>query len=206
MNRRSSLGRRDLERTVGVMRSLWIAGAACVLVLTAFYPPMANRAEASVEPGPITTANILAEAGDLLGIRYVWGGVTTSGLDCSSYLSRAWGVPRQTTDTLASVAHPISKDELQPGDALNLTTAEDPHHRGHVRLFAGWLDSGHTWMWVYEERRPRSIYHAIPYDERYTPMRRDNYQPTDASSLVPPLLPLIPMNIADPRLPNSLWS
>jgi len=169
-------------------------------------PAFAAGTGANGGSGAITTARILANAASLLGIRYRWGGTTMAGLDCSAYLSRAWEVSRQTTDTLAGVAHPISEDALQPGDALDLTTAQDPRHRGHVRLFAGWVDTSHTWVWVYEEARPRAVYHAIPYDPRYTPLRRDNYQPTDVRALAPPLLLPFPLDLADPRLTYSLWS
>lgn len=75
---------------------------------------------------PLSGAQILANARALLGIRYVWGGNTLSGLDCSAFVSRAWVVSRHTTDTLSAVAYPISRDELLPGDALNLTTRQDP--------------------------------------------------------------------------------
>jgi hypothetical protein len=89
-------------------------------------------------------------------------------------VSRAWGIPRQTTDTLAKFATPISKDELQAGDALNLTTSNDGNGTGHVRLFDKWADAAHTKMWIYEETPPRSVHHVINWDPKYTPMRRQN--------------------------------
>src|SRR5215469_12711956 len=67
-------------------------------------------------PTPMTRSDILANAQKLLDIPYVWGGVHPSGLDCSAFVSQAWGVSRQTTDSLSNVSHPISKDELQAGD------------------------------------------------------------------------------------------
>ena len=152
----------------------------------------------------VTTSDMFATAQKLMGIRYKWGGTTTSGLDCSAFLSLVWEVPRQTTDTLLNVAYPIARGELAPGDALNLPTAADPRHRGHVRLFAGWADPDKYWMWVYEEARPRSSYHMVPYDPRYTPLRRENYQPSNDSNLTPPLLPEFPLDLTDPRLPYSL--
>src|SRR6185503_9741808 len=102
---------------------------------------------------------IVATAKQLLNVPYVWGGNTASGLDCSAFVSKAWGIGRQTTDTLASVARPIAKDELQTGDALNLTTARDTDGTGHVRLFDRWSNPAKTKLWVYEETPPRSIHH-----------------------------------------------
>ena len=116
---------------------------------------------------------ILDRAGKLLGVPYVWGGTTPRGLDCSSYVSRVWGVSRQTTDTLSKVADDISKDELRAGDAMNLPTWNDPHGYGHVRLFDRWADPARTKMWVYEETADtgNSVHRMIPYDPRYQPMR-----------------------------------
>ena len=89
-------------------------------------------------------------------------------------VSKAWDVARHTTDTFSSVASPISKDELQAGDALNLTTGRDPEGDGHVRLFESWANPEHTKMYVYEETPPRSVHHVINWDPKYQPMRRNN--------------------------------
>ncbi|HEU0166374.1 MAG TPA: NlpC/P60 family protein, partial [Chloroflexota bacterium] len=137
-------------------------------------------------PAPINAQQIVSNAEALMGVPYVWGGNTTGGLDCSAFVSRVWGVGRRTTDTLPGVAFKISKDELLPGDILDLTIAADPEHYGHVRLFAGWANSDHSRMWVYEETPPRSVHHMIAYDARYQPLRRVNFSPGDltAASLV----------------------
>ena len=144
-------------------------------------PPTPRLAETSHAPmlvgggpAPISRAEILSNAQALMNVPYVWGGTTSSGLDCSAFVSKVWGVARQTTETLASVAHPIAKDELQPGDALNLTMAKDPDGDGHVRLFDRWANPEHTRMYVYEETPPRSVHHEISWDPKYQPMRRNN--------------------------------
>jgi cell wall-associated NlpC family hydrolase len=121
---------------------------------------------------PISRGEILARAQSLMDVPYVWGGNSSSGLDCSAFVSQVWGVSRHTTDTLNQVATPISKEQLQPGDALNLTTSADSRGIGHVRLFEKWADAAHTKMWVYEETPPRSVHHVINWDPKYTPMRR----------------------------------
>lgn len=128
------------------------------------------------EPERLTPerAAIIERASKLLGLPYVWGGNSDqSGLDCSSYLSRAWGVSRQTTDTLASVADPITKEELRAGDAMNLPTWEDPARYGHVRIFDRWADPERKTMWVYESTSDvgGSVHRVIPYNPRYQPMR-----------------------------------
>ena len=100
-----------------------------------------------------------ARAGRLLGLRYVWGGNSTSaGMDCSAYVSWVWGVGRFTTDSIWQVSHFITKDELRPGDAVNLTIARDPRRTGHIRLFEAWANEARTLMWVYEETPPRAVH------------------------------------------------
>jgi cell wall-associated NlpC family hydrolase len=125
-------------------------------------------------PSPVSRSEILANAQQLMGVPYVWGGTSASGLDCSAFVSKVWGVSRQTTDTLSKLAQPIAKDELRAGDALNLTTGKDPGGEGHVRLFDRWANPERTKMYVYEETPPRSIHHVINWDASYTPMRRNN--------------------------------
>src|ERR1051326_1317702 len=123
---------------------------------------------------PLSRSEILKNAEQLMGVPYVWGGTAASGLDCSAFVSKVWGVSRHTTDNLSAVSHAVSRDDLQAGDALNLTTANDPEGDGHVRLFDRWADAAHTKMWVYEETPPRSVHHVINWDPKYQPMRRTN--------------------------------
>ncbi|MCX6020496.1 MAG: hypothetical protein NTZ05_01970 [Chloroflexi bacterium] len=125
----------------------------------------------------VTSARILANARSALGIPYFLGGNTTAGIDCSAFISNAWGISWHTTETLSQVAAPISKAELQPGDALNLPMSDDPRGIGHMRLFAGWANAERMHMWAYEATPPQSVYHVIPYDARFTPMRRVNFRP-----------------------------
>ncbi len=125
-------------------------------------------------PAPISTSEILANAQQLLNIPYVWGGTSVKALDCSAFISKAWVIGRQTTDSLSSVAQPVAKDELQAGDALNLTIGKDTQGDGHVRMFDKWANPEHTRMWVYEETPPQSIHHVINWDPHYQPLRRLN--------------------------------
>lgn len=59
--------------------------------------------------------------------------------DCSGFVSMCWELskPGLTTSTLHTVANNITKNELQPGDALLC-----PGH--HVVLFVGWSSSDKT--------------------------------------------------------------
>jgi hypothetical protein len=69
--------------------------------------------------------------------------------DCSGFVSMCWETakPGYVTSTLHEVSHPISKEALQPGDAL-LCASE------HVVLFGGWANAAKTEYTAYEETRP----------------------------------------------------
>ncbi|GAA2139489.1 hypothetical protein GCM10009760_21860 [Kitasatospora kazusensis] len=80
--------------------------------------------------------------------------------DCSGFVSAAWGLPTpgRTTWTLmqGDVSHQITKDELQPGDAL---IAGD-----HTVLFGGWADAAHTKYIALEDNGSQgTVSHVIPY-------------------------------------------
>jgi cell wall-associated NlpC family hydrolase len=151
---------------------------------TALGAPLTHAARTLAAPAPppretrplptaAAASGVLSRAQALVGTPYVWGGNSVQGLDCSAYVSRAWGMSRQTTETLAQHAHPITKDQLQAGDAMNLTVGADPDGYGHVRLFDRWADPGHTKMWVYEATPPKVVHHVISYDPAYQPLRRN---------------------------------
>lgn len=132
----------------------------------------AAAAEPPADPGAARRAEIIDRARSLLGLPYVWGGNNTArGMDCSAYVSWAWGVGRYTTDSIGGVSHFIGKDELRPGDIMNLPTWADPARYGHVRMFAAWANEARSLVWVYEETPPRAVYRVIAYDGRYQPMR-----------------------------------
>ena len=53
-----------------------------------------------------------------------------TGVDCSGFVSRSWGIAKRGTTGLGQVAKPIAFNQLRPGDALNRAGH-------HVRLFVG---------------------------------------------------------------------
>ncbi|MEI6624080.1 MAG: fibronectin type III domain-containing protein, partial [Actinomycetes bacterium] len=105
--------------------------------------------------------------------------------DCSGFVSMAWGLDSSlTTWSLPNVSHEISKDELQPGDALLNTYS-------HVALFVGWANDAHTSYEVYEENGAYMVAMSdtIAYPYRglsgYVPYRYNNVEdvaPTPAWS------------------------
>jgi hypothetical protein len=148
-------------------------------------PPQEAVAAAAVEdPSARLRNEILARASLMLGTPYLWGGNSSRGMDCSAYVSAAWTVSRYTTDSIWAVSHPITKDELLPGDAMNLTIGRDPRRAGHIRVFEAWANAARTVMWVYEETPPRAVHRAIAYDPRYQPIRRSGLSGAGEAPLV----------------------
>ncbi|WP_310729272.1 hypothetical protein [Streptomyces sp. N2A] len=87
---------------------------------------------------------------------------TTNGYrdDCSGFVSAAWGLEPPGLNTYGlmggNTAHAITKDDLQPGDAL---IAGD-----HTVLFGGWADEAHTKYIALEDNGSQgTVSHVIPY-------------------------------------------
>jgi hypothetical protein len=157
--------------------------------------------EAVVDPSLLIRGQMISRAMLLLNIPYVWGGNSTkNGMDCSAWLSRVWGVDRYSTDSIWNVSFHISKDQLLPGDAVNLTTGRDPKRLGHIRLFEAWANAAHTVLWVYEETPPRSVHRVVVYDDRYQPIRLSGLSGAGVALIVPGTP--APERTATPRTPR----
>ena len=76
---------------------------------------------------------VVATAKKYLGCKYVYGGTTPSGFDCSGftqYVYKQCGVSlNRTSDAQASNGTDVSKSNLQPGDLVIFT--------GHVGIYIG---------------------------------------------------------------------
>ena len=140
----------------------------------------------SMDPSLAIRQTILDRARAMLATAYVWGGNAIGrGMDCSAYVSAAWGVSRYTTESIGWVSAPIGKSELRPGDAMNLQIGRDPEGFGHIRLFEAWANEAHTLVWVYEETPPRAVHRVVVYDDRYQPIRLVGLSNAGAAPLVP---------------------
>lgn len=94
--------------------------------------------------------------------------------DCSGFVSMAWhaspsGLGTYWTGNMNLITTPISKSQLQPGDALL-------NPNSHVVLFIRWYDSAHTRYVGQEEGSRGARESVIPYpywSGTYTPVRYD---------------------------------
>jgi cell wall-associated NlpC family hydrolase len=89
-------------------------------------------------PGQPSGAQIVATARRFLGIRYIWGGLSVFGFDCSglvwaAYRSFGATIPRDADPQFRSGA-PVARAKLEPGDLLFYGTQRYVHH---VAIYAG---------------------------------------------------------------------
>ena len=99
--------------------------------------PTAAPAAATTSTGGPTGADVVADAKKYLGIPYVWGGESTSGLDCSGLVQKTFGdlgvsLPRVAADQAHSGTPVASLADAQPGDLLFFG---NPAY--HVAIYAG---------------------------------------------------------------------
>jgi cell wall-associated NlpC family hydrolase len=89
-------------------------------------------------PGHPSGAQIVATARRFLGVRYIWGGLSVFGFDCSglvwaAYRSFGMTIPRDA-DPQFRAGTPVARDRLRPGDLLFYGTQRYVHH---VAIYAG---------------------------------------------------------------------
>lgn len=84
---------------------------------------------------------IVAYARKLLGIRYVYGGSTTKGFDCSgfvSYVFKHFGITlERASRDMGSSGTAVKKADLQPGDLVFFDTNGGLNGINHVGIYVG---------------------------------------------------------------------
>lgn len=108
------------------LQSQLIKGISIIsLALLIFMAPLANnQAEAS---SGTNASHIVSAAKQVMGTKYVWGGTTPKGFDCSGFLGYVYkkvGVtlPR-TTAGMITVGTSVSKNNLKAGDLVFFNTS-----------------------------------------------------------------------------------
>jgi hypothetical protein len=134
----------------------------------------ASLPTASALAAGVAASDVMVGAEKYLGVPYIYGGNDPArGLDCSSYVSLIWRIPRQSTDTIHNYSFEIAKDDLRPGDVMNRPFVA---RASHCRVFAGWATEDRSVAWIYEcAFRRGTNTRPIAYDDRYTPIRRHNF-------------------------------
>jgi gamma-D-glutamyl-L-lysine dipeptidyl-peptidase len=85
--------------------------------------------------------NIVQEARQFLGLKYLWGGTSSYGFDCSGFMFRLYQsqgilIPRDASEQ-AQEGIPVSKETLHPGDLLFFANNSHPDKIHHVAMYVG---------------------------------------------------------------------
>ncbi len=105
-------------------------------------PGSAVRVYASVADIPAPTGRgLVAMARRFLGVRYLWGGTSAFGFDCSGlvnlvYREHGTVIPRDA-DAQALGGRPVARDALTPGDLVFFATDPPSRAVSHVGIYAG---------------------------------------------------------------------
>ena len=89
-------------------------------------------------------AKMIREAEKYLGVPYVWGGYSSSGFDCSGFVSwvinncgNGWNIGRCTADELRSHCSQVSPSEAKPGDLIFFQGTYNTSGASHVGIYVG---------------------------------------------------------------------
>ena len=110
-------------------------------VSTASVAAVSTNASGSTTSASGTRQQIIDYAATLLGCKYVYGGTTPSGFDCSGYVKYVFshfGVKlSRTSASQYSNSVRISKSELNVGDLVFFTQTRGSSKVGHVGIYVG---------------------------------------------------------------------
>lgn len=84
---------------------------------------------------------IISEARQFLDLKYLWGGTSSYGFDCSGFMFRLYqsqgiSIPRDAAEQ-AEAGIQVSKEDLRPGDLLFFSYKDRPGKIHHVGMVIG---------------------------------------------------------------------
>ena len=91
--------------------------------------------------GSISGSNVVAYAKQYLGSKYVSGGASPKGFDCSgftTYVYKHFGISlSRTSSGQASNGRAVARSELQVGDIICFSNSSSSKRIGHVGIYVG---------------------------------------------------------------------
>ena len=135
---RSLDGAMTLRISFGTMLSVLSEATATYGVATPGGVMAVDKSAVSIRVLPHTAASIIATARSFLGLKYLWGGTSGFGYDCSGFvysIFKAHGIllPRDA-DPQSRVGRAVSRANLQPGDLVFFSSGGSAYH---VAIYAG---------------------------------------------------------------------
>ncbi|VBB08995.1 Hypothetical protein LUCI_4281 [Lucifera butyrica] len=125
--------------------------------------------------------NIIAEARQFLDLRYLWGGISSYGFDCSGFTFRLYQsqgiyLPRNSRQQ-SQEGTPVGKECLLPGDLLFFATDKGKGYIHHVGMYV----KNYTMIHAPESRSAikESRFDVDHYAQEYWGARRYGYEPED---------------------------
>lgn len=91
---------------------------------------------------PSKVSSLITNAKALKGTKYVWGGTTTKGFDCSGFVQYVYKksgieLPRTTAEMSKQGTTISSKSQLKEGDLVFFATGAKKHKITHVGIYMG---------------------------------------------------------------------
>ena len=100
-----------------------------------------SETKPSVSNSSSTADNIISYAKTFLGVKYVWGGSSPSGFDCSgftSYVFKKYGYNiSRTSKAQATNGTSVNKANLEKGDLVFFSSSRGSSAIGHVGIYIG---------------------------------------------------------------------